>query len=532
MASTVNIGSLAITLDNHQAPKAAITTAFDETARANLTDDALRKVRDAATKSNLDDKITKSLQVSSFNPTDMKDPNNFFNFVNQWQAILGLMKEHLQAFFMDSVFNLLAMQVTGALTENQRLEYSARILAFTTDALAAESANVARITRDADGLITSYNDGTNDVNRPAAPATGTTVVSLDHNLLESIEGVTLEQVVASVKIFYDYAHSEVHRQNLVWTYTYMMNSLDADLKQYILSKLSAIEAPYNNTGPVVLFLVAQRLITTTENLAQKVIAAFTSLRLTHFPGESVVECIFTLRNLLKFLRYGETDSYAPRTTTTLLYDVFRGTSVGGFRAYVQSLQDFQLHLDYNPEDLFDKIQLKYDELLLADRWVPQRKKGSSFLAGRYEEAATKPAPVPDTPVPDKPNDTREKDKNGRPIYDKKGNKIDRVPPKRGEPHERTNSKGYKEFWCGNAKCQRWGSHPTKDHDEWRKNSSEYFKKRRAAQGGNSNPNANATTTTTPPPAGGSRTTGSVTFLSALTGGSLRIDPNLADGVDF
>ena len=108
-----------------------------------------------------------------------------------------------------------------------------------------------------------------------------------------------------------------------------------------------------------------------------------------------------------------------------------------------------------------------------------------------------------------------------------------VPPKRGEPHERTNAKGFKEFWCGNAKCQRWGSHPTKDHDEWRKNSAEYFKKLRAAQGGNGNGNPNAnTTTTTTPPAGVSRTTGSVTFLSALTGGSLCVDPELADGVDI
>ena len=91
MASTVNIGSLTLTIFNHQPPKPAITTTFNEAARTALTGDGLRKVRDAATTSNLDDKITKTLQASSFNPTDMKDPNNFFNFVNQWQSILGLM---------------------------------------------------------------------------------------------------------------------------------------------------------------------------------------------------------------------------------------------------------------------------------------------------------------------------------------------------------------------------------------------------------------------------------------------------------
>ena len=108
----------------------------------------------------------------------MKDPNNFFNFVNQWQSILGLMKEHLRAFYMDSVFNLLTTQVTGTLTANQQLEYNARILAFTSAALVAEAAAPAKATRDATGLITSYNDGNADIARPVAPALTTTVVSL------------------------------------------------------------------------------------------------------------------------------------------------------------------------------------------------------------------------------------------------------------------------------------------------------------------------------------------------------------------
>ena len=47
-------------------------------------------------KCSLEAKLTKTLQVSSFNPTDMKNTNNFFNFVNQWQSIVEQIDQHFQ----------------------------------------------------------------------------------------------------------------------------------------------------------------------------------------------------------------------------------------------------------------------------------------------------------------------------------------------------------------------------------------------------------------------------------------------------
>ena len=60
---------------------------------------------------------------------------------------------------------------------------------------------------------------------------------------------------------------------------------------------------------MVFVVVAKKMVTTTKNLAEKVINAFIALQLTHFQNESIVDCIFTLRNLLKFFCYGETDSF-------------------------------------------------------------------------------------------------------------------------------------------------------------------------------------------------------------------------------
>ncbi len=48
-----------------------------------------------------------------------------------------------------------------------------------------------------------------------------------------------------------------------------------------------------------------------------------------------------------------------------------------------------------------------------------------------------------------------------------GNPIDCHPPKNGEAHKHTNSlTGKEEHWCGNHKCQHWGSHETQKHAEW------------------------------------------------------------------
>ena len=75
-------GGITLTV-NTTVIQGAVTVGFDLAACAALANDNLCKVCDAATKSKLEAKLTKSLQVSTFNPSEMKDKNNFFNFENQ-----------------------------------------------------------------------------------------------------------------------------------------------------------------------------------------------------------------------------------------------------------------------------------------------------------------------------------------------------------------------------------------------------------------------------------------------------------------
>ena len=375
------------------------------------------------------------------------------------------------------------------------------------------------------GDANSYTDQNgNDVLRPTPPAS-TFVIADAGNLLRNWHTMTLEQVLDSVRLFISFVDNAVDRQNLAWTFQYLMNSIDADLRAFVLSKISHLPTDLGRSGPVAFMIIAQRMLQTTENLAQKVINGFIALRLTHFDGESVVEAIFTVRNVLKFLRYGEANSFAPRTSIVLLFDVFRGSTVSVFCNYVQQAQDIVLKDVTNVETIFDHLQSKYEELLLADRWVPTKKKSSAFVLGEPHTRTFKEAEE------DKKSPPASPDKKDCPTHDKSGKKIDYTPPKPGEPHERTVN-GVTEYWCG--KCGRWGNHKTADHDEWRKNYRNRRNNRNRNNGNNNNASNNNNDSANRASTPGNRTRGSVTFISALTGNnqSFAVDAELANGIDL
>jgi len=92
-----------------------------------------------------------------------------------------------------------------------------------------------------------------------------------------------------------------------------------------------------------------------------------------------------------------------------------------------------------------------------NRWNPTKKQGAVFWGAEKEQKEDK----------QKNKDKDKANKEKKPTHDRHGNPIDCHPPKSGEPHKRTNSlTGKEELWCGNPKCQRWGSHDTPSHADW------------------------------------------------------------------
>eukprot|EP00977_Amphora_coffeiformis_P004021 scaffold803_cov127-Amphora_coffeaeformis.AAC.1 len=487
-------------------------TIGDVTFDTTSTPTVVVSVRNLATKTNLVAKIAKGLQVSTYNPDDMKNKNNFFNFVSLWESNVLSIESHLKTFYMETPFTLYSRTLTEA-SQTELEFYQVTLNAFLSNSLIengdGNSYTSTALTGDA-GLVL----------RPVPPPSTVTIRAAG-NIIREWHTMTLEQVVDSVKLQLKYVTDHVHRQNLVWTFDYFIKSIDADFKAYILSKISSLDTEVGRSGPLVFYLIAKRLLYTLENLAQKVINGFIALRLTHFEGKNVSEAIFTICNVLKFLRYGETNSFAPPTTITIIYDVFRGTSVASFCNHVQQAQDIILKNVTQPEAIFDHLQVKYEELLLADRWVPMKKKPSVIAFGEpatksYVEAKKQKGPK----TPKKNGKEMVKDSNGknRYVYDRQGNKIDYNPPKRGQPHER--KKGDRtEFWC--SKCGRWGSHLTNKHDEFLEGIKNRNNRNRSR---NDDSQANADST---------HTRGNVTFANAVRGSlRLAVDPELTDGIDL
>ncbi|MCA1807606.1 MAG: hypothetical protein LC687_07145, partial [Actinobacteria bacterium] len=97
MSSIINVNG--IDFDLSLTPT-AITSGYSKTQRDNLTDDMLIKVRNMAVKSNLPAKITKGLQVTTYNPDDMKNKNNFFNFVSSWEGNVLSIEQQIATFHL------------------------------------------------------------------------------------------------------------------------------------------------------------------------------------------------------------------------------------------------------------------------------------------------------------------------------------------------------------------------------------------------------------------------------------------------
>ncbi len=251
-------------------------------------------------------------------------------------------------------------------------------------------------------------------------------------------------------------------QNLEWSYEFILNNCDDDLRVTLIQECSALGS-VGRTGPMAFYLLANKVIKTQANFSHNIISSMLLLSLKHFEGESVPDCVKVIRNMLTMLNYGHAKfDHTPPNLMELLYDIFLRGSNKQFVSWLQQTIDFRPEIISTPTQLFTEVSNYYDRIITKhDRvWIPtsSSKKKSSFIASveselkqlRQELEANVSGQVLD------------KNRNGKYV-------IDRTPPKEGEPHERVNFKGFTEKWC--SKCPkggRWGNHSTEGHDEWYK----------------------------------------------------------------
>ena len=118
----------------------------------------------------------------------MKDSNNFFNFVSQWETVILAIETHLKTYYMETPFTLYVRNET-------------RPDADTLRAFEFELGEFLRASALNGGDGKSYVDATTAtvVNRPARPV-GTITISDGGDIICNWHMMTLQQVCDSVKL--------------------------------------------------------------------------------------------------------------------------------------------------------------------------------------------------------------------------------------------------------------------------------------------------------------------------------------------
>ena len=430
------------------------TGGYTRATRAGLSAEAQVKVKESAVQKILKPPLTANVQVSTFDPAHMSDRSNFFNFVGNWRADSQTIRQHCTAYYLHNVFDVASVSQRQAVdaTGNPRVD------ATTGDPIMEDYVRV-----------------------------GESLFDIWHNIDQSV----LEQ---SITIYALHAE-DVDRQNLQWSWELIIRNIDPDLKHFVMSHVEGLASHVGQTGPMAFYVVAKRIVTSTNNLAHNVISGVMVLKLQHFPGEDVTECIFVLRNVLKFLNHGHaTFDRTPPTIMEYLVEVFLRATNSQFVHYVQNLRDFHNPDIDTPEKLFTKVQEYYDRIITSQGkiWLPTRRQRSAFAIEAGEPAPpsqprlgpsvpmVQPPTVENPPAVPPPAQAQAAAAPAPAAPRARSTYVpDRTPPGPGEPHSRLNIRGWTEHWCD--RCPRgghWGNHLSEDHNEWFR----AFNQRRANQG--------------------------------------------------
>ena len=452
---------------------------YTRATRVAITGENLIKLKDSVVKQVVKPLLTGNIKVQSFDPTEMGDKTNFFHFVGGWHNSSTLFRNHCKSYYLGNVFSLV-----------------------TIDPLGVQLA-------DADGTLRTNADGT--------PMMGPAIAYGD-SLFDVWHNVELDEVIESVRIYINFAQ-DVDRQNLQWTWELLLQNIDEDLRHYLISETDPIPNGHGQTGPVGYFLVARKIMTASSNLSHNVVTGLMLLELRHFPGEDVQECVFVLRNVLKFLNHGHARfNRAPPTIMDYLIDVFLKASNRRFRNYVLNLRDFHPATIDTPERLFGQVQEYYNNIITkpGEDWLPTTKRGKAYISQTNATEFICQETTPERPTRSVEQVAETPATPTTPVASPKKTPFvpDRTPPAEGEPTVRYNPK-FKgdEFWCGVCpQGGRWGNHSSEGHAEWWKN----FQAKRNERKKSLSPETETATPASPPKTMRTNTTAAVSQKASLT----------------
>jgi hypothetical protein len=190
--------------------------------------------------------------------------------------------------------------------------------------------------------------------------------------------------------------------------------------------------------------------------SRDIINRLQALKVTDFDNESILNFLATFNAGVVRL---ERVSATPPDLCNILRHGLRTSTVDYFNQFINTLE-----MTRDPRSL-SYVHLKlaaveqYESLTLQGRWIATTKKASNphFTSTDLRDHKRDHRDHSQTQTSTRP-----------PRQFRERTPADRTPPGPGKPEQRTTSDGRPEFWCAHPGCNRWGNHPTKEHDvEWR-----------------------------------------------------------------
>jgi hypothetical protein len=337
------------------------------------------------------------------------------------------------------------------------------------------------------------------------------------DILDTIYGITIEQVTTASALYALKSSASWHPQNIAWSGKKILASCEDDLKEKVIEAAEQIPKSLRG-GPVYLYLMSKLILATSEKAMRGLTDKISSLQLSNFSGENVLTAGSYLKSAMNLFRAHDK---VPKDINLLIFKIFRESTTTEFNSYVGSIESnldtaplFGKEVTMTPEDMINAFESKYTDLLGRGEWEA-KSTTSGQESGFSAESSSQDvmcfncgmightSPNCTKPHDEKAIEIRRKlvlgtktggrgggrrggrgggDRGGRgrgraggrgrgggtPSQDtkpelsaeEKKKKVLKTPPAAGESHEKVID-GTKRLWCG--RCGTWGDHKTADH---------------------------------------------------------------------
>ena len=270
-------------------------------------------------------------------------------------------------------------------------------------------------------------------------------------------------------------------QNLLWSGTKFLESCDKELRNKIKERTNSYSF-YEKSGPVYFCVGLEMIQSSAEAVLRTLTRALETVHLKHIDGENVWTLASILRGITESL---SSNNLLPADAMTLVANSLTQCSTQKFVSFVEfmyhehTMGSRKLSID----EVLTRAERRYDELLKSNQWMASTASLSNPETGFKVEhkdvecynCHKKGHIARNCPEPAKENAGRGggRGRNGRGGRTGRGGRgrggrgdekkpVDplRVPPKQGEPREKTiNNQRLK--WCG--RCSLWNDHSTETH---------------------------------------------------------------------